>query len=48
MQTPPDTSAYMIAGYIVFFSVTIVYIISLISRWKKLERDLKTLEEIDE
>jgi len=48
MQTIPDTSAYMIAGYTVFFSVTIVYIISLFSRWKKLERDLKTLEEIDE
>ncbi len=48
MQTIPDTSVYMIAGYIIFFSVTIVYIISLFTRWKKLERDLKTLEEIDE
>ena len=48
MQTIPDTSVYMIAGYIIFFSVTIVYIISLFTRWKKLERDLKTLEEMDE
>ena len=43
-----DTSSYMIAGYAVFFSVGIIYLISLVSRWKNLQRDLETLEELDE
>ena len=47
-QSTIDTSNYMIAGYTVFFSVTIVYLLSLITRWKNLQRDLETLEELDE
>lgn len=47
-QSTIDTSGYMIAGYTVFFSVTIVYLLSLITRWKNLQRDLETLEELDE
>ncbi|MBT3314927.1 MAG: hypothetical protein HN390_09960 [Anaerolineae bacterium] len=43
-----DTSNYMIAGYAVFFGVTIIYLLSLYTRWKNLQRDLETLEELDE
>lgn len=45
-ETPPDTSAYMIAGYAVFFIVTAIYLISLFLRWRNLQRDLSTLEEL--
>ena len=45
---PPETTNYMIAGYAVIFSVMFIYIISLILRRRKLELDLKTLEEMDD
>ena len=44
--TTPETTDFMIAGYIVIFSVMIVYTISLYLRRKKLVQDLKILEEI--
>ena len=47
-QTTIDTSNYMIAGYAIFFGVTIIYLLSLYARWKNLQRDLETLEELDE
>lgn len=47
-QSTIDTSNYMIAGYAIFFSVSIIYLISLVSRWKNLQRDLEMLEEMDE
>ena len=43
-----DTSNYMIAGYAIFFGVSIIYLISLVTRWKNLQRDLETLEDLDE
>ena len=46
-QNTIDTSNYMIAGYSIFFGVTIIYITSLVTRWKKLMRDLIMLEELD-
>ncbi len=48
LQNTIDTSNYMIAGYAIFFGVTIVYLLSLYTRWKNLQRDLETLEELDE
>ncbi|NOY99136.1 MAG: hypothetical protein GXP40_08025 [Chloroflexi bacterium] len=46
--TTPDTSAYMIAGYTVFFSVTFIYLISIFTRWRSLKQDLSLLEELEE
>jgi phosphotransferase system glucose/maltose/N-acetylglucosamine-specific IIC component len=43
-DAPPDTSAYMIAGYAVFFAISIIYVFSLAIRRRNLERDLETLE----
>ena len=45
-QNTLDTTSYMIAGYAIFFSVTIIYLFSLFTRWKNLQRDLETLEEL--
>ncbi len=43
----PDTSGYMIAGYIVIFTVMLVYLASLIIRKRNLEQDYETLEELE-
>lgn len=45
-ETPPDTSAYMIAGYALFFLIGAIYLLSLFVRRGNLERDLKTLESL--
>ncbi|MEW5828714.1 MAG: hypothetical protein AB1846_07470 [Chloroflexota bacterium] len=46
-DAPANTSGYMIAGYIIAFTVMTIYVISLVSRWRNLQRDLDTLEELD-
>jgi hypothetical protein len=48
LETPPDTSQYMIAGYAVSFIVMILYVVSLYVRSRNLQRDLSMLEEMDE
>ncbi len=40
----PDTSMYMIAGYAIFFVITVIYLASLLVRSRNLHRDLETLE----
>ncbi len=47
-DVPPDTSAYMIAGYIIFFVVTAIYVASLFVRTANLSRDLETLKEVEQ
>ena len=47
-QNTIDTSSYMIAGYSIFFGVTIIYLFSLYTRWRSLQRDLETLEELED
>lgn len=47
-QPPPDTSAYMIAGYTVIFGAMLIYLISLIVRRRNLEQDIQLLEELEE
>ena len=46
-EPTPDTSIYMIAGYAIFFLVMVVYLASLIIRWRNLERDLQTLDDME-
>ncbi len=45
---PPDTSAYMLAGYIIIFGVMAIYLISLVVRRRNLNQDLETLEELED
>ncbi|MCG3211373.1 MAG: hypothetical protein FOGNACKC_05017 [Anaerolineae bacterium] len=37
---------YLIAGYAVFIGVTLVYVYSLVSRQKNLQKELNTLEAL--
>ncbi len=40
----PDTSSYMIAGYVIFAVLMAIYVVSFLARRRNLERDLTTLE----
>jgi hypothetical protein len=46
-DAPPDTSAYMLLGYGVAFTVMTVYVASLFIRWRNLQRDLETLRQLE-
>jgi hypothetical protein len=46
-EPPPNTSGYMIAGYVIFFVVMAVYLASLFIRWRNLNQDLRMLEELE-
>ena len=46
-EAPPDTSGYMILGYIVALVVMGLYIFSLYIRNRNLKQDLAMLEEMD-
>ena len=43
----PQTTNYMILGYVVFFSVMIIYLISLVLRNRSLNQDLALLQELE-
>ena len=47
LETTPDTSSYMIAGYAIAFGVMLIYVASLFIRFRNLKRDLSMLEEMD-
>ena len=46
-DAPPDTSAYMIGGYTLFFVITAIYLISLFARSRNLALDLATLQSME-
>ena len=48
MESIPDTSTYMIAGFVVSFVTMGIYVISLYIRNRNLNRDVKTLESLEE
>lgn len=48
MDAPANTLNYMIAGYAVIFSVNIIYLASLIIRWRNLRQDQEMLEQVDQ
>lgn len=43
----PDTSNYMILGYVVFFTVMVIYLFSLYWRSRNLKQDVELLEELE-
>lgn len=43
----PDTSEYMIAGYLISFIVIGLYIASIYLRSRNLKRDMSMLEEME-
>lgn len=47
METVPDTSNYMIAGYVFSFVVMGLYVLSMYLRSANLKRDAETLEAME-
>ena len=46
-ETPPDTFGYMAFGFAVILGTIALYLISLRSRKRNLERDLELIDEIE-
>lgn len=48
LQVEPtaNTTAYMIAGYAVIFGIMLIYVASLVIRYRNLRQDIETLEEL--
>ncbi len=44
----PDTSTYMIAGFVISFVTMGIYVLSLYLRNRNLNQDVETLEALDE
>lgn len=44
----PNTFDYMLAGYIIAFVVIGLYVFSLYSRWRALQREMEMLEDMKE
>ena len=45
---PAETSAYMIAGYVIIFGMMFLYLLSLIVRQRNLEGDMALLQELED
>src|SRR5258706_157997 len=46
LETTPNISGYMIAGYVVVFTVMAIYLFSIYIRNRNLKQDLETLESL--
>ena len=46
-QGPAQTLSYMIAGYAVIFTTMLVYLGSLVVRWRNLRQDEDMLNEME-
>ena len=46
-EITPDTSGYMIAGYVIAFVLMGLYVASMYLRSRNLKRDMTMLEEMD-
>ena len=46
-EATPNTSVYMIAGYVIFLVVMVIYLASLSIRSRNLRQDLQMLEEME-
>jgi hypothetical protein len=46
-QMTPDTSNYMVAGFGVIFGAMLIYLISLVVRFRNLRQDLEMLQELE-
>lgn len=47
MDPTPNTNGYMLGGFIFFTVTMLIYIWSLISRWKALKLEEKMLDELE-
>ncbi len=47
MDTPANTLSYFVAGYVVIFGILLIYLISLVVRWRNLVQDEKMLADLE-
>ena len=47
MDAPANTLGYMVAGYTVVFVTLLVYLVSLVARFRSLHQDEQTLRELE-
>ena len=47
LSAPADTTNYMILGFAFIYGPTFLYVWSLISRRKKLEKEIAVLEDLE-
>ncbi len=48
LETTPDTSGYMVAGYAIAFAVMGIYVASMYIRNRNLRQDIEALEAMQE
>lgn len=48
MDAPANTLSYFIAGYAVIFGLMLIYIASIVVRWRSLRQDETLLNELDD
>jgi heme/copper-type cytochrome/quinol oxidase subunit 2 len=48
MDAPANTMGYMLAGYGVIFGLMILYLVSMVVRYRNLRQDQQTLEQIEQ
>jgi hypothetical protein len=46
-EATPDTSGYMIAGYVITFVILGMYVVSMILRNRNYQQDISMLEEME-
>jgi len=46
-QAPAQTTNYMVAGYVVIFSIMFLYVLSLVLRTRRLKQELQMIEELE-
>jgi hypothetical protein len=47
MTPTPETTNYMILGYVVFTTVMVLYLVSLYIRSRNLKQDIELLDELE-
>lgn len=47
MEQPANTVSYFAAGYAVIFGIMLIYLVSLILRWRHLRQEEQILTDLD-
>lgn len=48
LQTTPDTTSFLVLGFIVFGVLGIGFVVSLVIRFRDLRRDVELIEQLEE
>ena len=47
MDSPANTTVYMAAGYVVIFGIMLIYLVSLVVRYRNLRQEEHLLEDLE-